>query len=298
MKYLPMKLTHWEGIMMKRINITSLLFLVAFLAGGLLAEEKAEIIGWKKQLVGNLNISQTSFDNWTKGGENSLAWQLNLNGNFINNQSRWNLATDTKFTYGQSKINDLDSRKSIDEIRIGTVYTRKLGTHVNPYAALKFESQFAPGYKYKDTTKTEISAFMDPGYLTESIGAGWAPVPELKYRLGMALKQTFTNDFAAIYADDPTTVEIEKFKSEIGIESIIELNRKFWENILLTSRLDLFYNLKALNQTDVQWDTVISAKVAKFVNVNLDFKLLYDRDISARRQLKQALALGFTYSFM
>ena len=48
------------------------------------AEPKAEEVtyGWKNQVVSGLNLTQTSFDNWSQGGESSLSWQFNLNASF------------------------------------------------------------------------------------------------------------------------------------------------------------------------------------------------------------------------
>ena len=68
--------------------------------------------------------------------------------------------------------------------------------------------------------------------------------------------------------------------------------------MLLTSKLELFSNLESFQQIDVKWDTILSAKVARYVDVNLNVKLFYDRDISRKRQLKQALTLGLTYTIL
>ena len=283
----------------KRVIPIIFLLMVLLMASVVGAEKKKEEFGWKNELVGNLNVTQTSFDNWAQGGSNMLAWQLNISGKFVENQSKYNWAGEGKLAYGMSRINGAESRKSVDEIKLGTVYTRKLGIHVNPYASIKVETQFTDGYKYRDTTKTKISNFMDPGYFTEAFGAGWAPIKALKTRMGLALKQTITTDFPNPYTDNPETTDIvEKFKSEAGFEMVADFSRKLHENILLTSKLELFSNLKAINQTDILWDTVLVAKITKFVNVNLNLKLAYDSDVSPRRQIKEALALGFTYSFL
>jgi hypothetical protein len=38
--------------------------------------------------------------------------------------------------------------------------------------------------------------------------------------------------------------------------------------------------------------------VDKYVDVTLNIKMVYDKDVSKKRQLKQALALGLTYSLL
>jgi hypothetical protein len=145
--------------------------------------------------------------------------------------------------------------------------------------------------------KVEISNFLDPGYFRESIGLGYVFNPSLKTRLGASAKQTVTRNFTG-FSDDPATAEVEKLRLEYGAESVTDLNAKLSQSLFLQSKLELFSNLKAFDQIDVNWDTVFIAKVAKYVEVNFNIKLLYDRDISLRRQLKQALSMGLTYTFL
>ena len=86
-------------------------------------EEKSEEpeYGWSKEVVANLNFTQSSFDNWTQGGENSWAWLGGLNTRLINDQEKINWTNVGKFEYGQSKIGDDESKKSADEIFIESV---------------------------------------------------------------------------------------------------------------------------------------------------------------------------------
>jgi hypothetical protein len=274
----------------------SIIFFVFIILTGLAAEDQP--IGWQKSVVGNFGTTQTSFDNWTAGGENTFAWQINLNCKFVNNREKWNWTNAGKMAFGKSQIGDQDPRKSVDEIKLESVYTYKLGTLVNPYAAVKGESQFAYGYHYTDTSAVKISNFLDPGYFTESVGVGYTPSEQFSTRLGAALKQTVTKDFPVPYSDDPETMELETLRSEAGLESVTDFSQKFKENLLFTTNLSLFSNLQALNQVDVQWDNVLTAMVTKYVNVTFNFKLFYDRDLSVKRQIKQALSLGLTYTFM
>ncbi len=261
-------------------------------------ETEAPKYGWQKEVVGTINLSQTTFDNWAQGGENSVAWQVNLNVKFVNDQKKYNWSNTGKFSFGMVKVGDGTTKKSVDEIKLESVLTYKLGVYVNPYLAATAETQFARGYNYTVTPNVAISNFMDPGYFTQSAGLGIEPVKNLKIRVGGALKETVTRDFPAPYADDPNTPEVEKTRVEVGAESVTDFSWKVSENTLFTTKLELFSNLKALDQVDVRWDNILAAKVAKYLDVNFNVKLFYDRDISRKRQLKQALMIGFTYSFL
>ena len=262
------------------------------------AEKQEAEYGWQKGLVGNLNLTQTQFDNWTQGGENAFAWQLNINGKALRDEEKYKWDNSGKVSYGQAKLADIEVRKSVDEIKLESVFTYLLGVYVNPYVAASSETQFTTGYEYSEDSKTDVSAFLDPGYFSQSVGLGYEPVREFKTRLGFAFHETITSDYPVPYADDPDTDEVEKIKVEPGLESVTDFSKSLIGNILLTSKLEIFSNLKGVDEIDVKWDNIFSAKISKYIDVNFNIKFLYDRDSSEKRQLKQALAVGLTYTFL
>ncbi len=97
---------------------------------------------------------------------------------------------------------------------------------------------------------------------------------------------------------DPATVKIEKVKVELGGELVADYSRIFSENLQLNSKPELFSSLQAIDQTDINRDTRLTAKVSKYINTSFNLRIFYDSDISARRQMKQTLALGIAYVFI
>jgi hypothetical protein len=255
-------------------------------------------MGWKKELVGAFNLTQASFDNWAQGGEATLGWQAGLNGTFTHFAPGHEWANGMKLAYGMTKVGDDDARKSVDEIKLESVYTYKAGFFFDPYVAATAATQFSKGYEYTDSDKTAISDFLDPGYFTQSAGVRRSYKDIVKTRIGAAIKETITDKFAVPYADDPETDEIEDTKTEVGAESVTDLNLKLSESLLFTSKLELFSNLEATNEVDINWDNLLTAKIEEYLSVNLNVRIFYDRDISTSRQIKEALAIGLTYSFI
>ncbi len=267
---------------------------LALLAATLLfAQEEKEKpkFGWQKEMAGNLNVTQNTFDNWQQGGENSWAWQLNINGKFVNNQERYEWSNSFKVAYGKTKVGDASSKKSTDEIRVESVFTYKMGIYVNPFIAVTGLTQFTKGYDYTDNGPVVISEFMDPGYFTQTVGIGYAPNNHIKTRLGAALKETITKKFEDRYGQG------EETRVEYGASSVTDLSFKFAENILYTGKIELFSNLKRFNEIDVNWDNLLASKITKYLSVNFNVKIFYDRDISKKRQLQEVLAVGLTYTF-
>lgn len=259
----------------------------------------AQEVAWEKQLVGNLNVTQNSFDNWTAGGEDAWSWQIDVSGsaNKTTNKFLWN--NSGKFSFGKTRVGDLEARKSADEIKLESVLTLLRGVIINPYVAVSGQTQFVSGYIYPtDTGKVEVSDFFDPAYFTQSIGMGYSPLEELALRMGASFKETITSEHPAPFADDPDTDKIEEFKAELGAELIADYSKTFNENLQLNSKLELFSNLNAFEEIDANWDTTISAKVSKYISTNLNLRIFYDRDISPKRQMKQTLSLGVSYVFI
>ncbi|MFC1528059.1 DUF3078 domain-containing protein [Candidatus Neomarinimicrobiota bacterium] len=250
---------------------------------------------WQKEIMGSYSVSQAHFDNWAMGGENTFAHQLDLGGKYIYIQEKYVWTNTGKIAFGNSKIGEAETKKTIDELRIESLLTYFIGFVADPYFALKGETQLAPGYIYGEESNTQVSAFLDPGYFTQSVGFKYFPTDELSLRLGAAVKETITKDFPAPYADDPETKEIETTNIELGIESVIAFSKKLSENTQLNSTIDLFNNLKGLYTTDVRWDTDLITQITKYINVKFNVKLFYDRDISIKRQLNQSLLLGISY---
>jgi len=273
------------------------LTLTVIMASMVLAQEEAPTV-WEKSVLGGINLTQTSFDNWTAGGENAYAWQMNLNYKFVKDVEKTNWSNTGKFLYGATKTGDADMRKSADEIKLESVLTYKLGSNINPYVAVTGETQFAAGMDYSTDSSFQISAFLDPGYFRESFGAGYLINDNLATRLGLSFKQTMTTDYPAPYADDASTTEIETLKSEFGAESVTDLTYNISENAVLVSKLELFSAFSAFDEIDANWDNTITVKVSDYINMNMNFKLVYDKDVSVTRQIKQAMAFGFNYTFI
>jgi len=57
-------------------------------------------------------------------------------------------------------------------------------------------------------------------------------------------------------------------------------------------------NFKGVEEIDGRWENLLTAQVAKYLNVNFGFEVLYDKDMDDSRQIKQNVAIGLNYSFL
>lgn len=288
--------------MLKQILILLLVFAPIsdlFADTGKETEKKPPVYGWQKKTMGKLNLTQNSYSNWSQGGENLWSWQVGLDADFKNVRKKYQLEFSTKFAFGKSKVVGKEPRKSEDELRLETVFTFNTGKHLDVFISALIQTQFAPGYKYDTTSVPKVSNFFDPIYFTQSIGfeynPGWKTT--FKTRLGAAVKETFSRTQLVPYADNPDTPEFETSKIEVGIDSTTDIELQFNSIVSFKTKLQIFSNFRGVKNIDVYWDNSFTAEIAKHVHAGLNVKLLYEREVSPRRQLKQTLTVGLSYSF-
>jgi hypothetical protein len=255
------------------------------------------VYGWTHSVVTGLNLTQISFKDWVQGGENALSYTLWLAGGSVQKMeiTEWNNAY--KLAFGQTRLGSQGLRKTDDEIFFESLLIYRMGLHINPYVSATLRTQFAKGYAYPNNVETPVSKFFDPAYLRQSIGVAYKPIPEVTTRLGVALREVIASEFTG-YTDDPATTEIEKTKINGGMESVTDVHWNFAENMLLTSKLELFTPFTDPEKVILRSDNTISAKVNKYVTTSLNVTLINDVNVSPYTQIKQVLAIGLSYTLL
>ena len=251
---------------------------------------------WKSSLVTAFNVSQVSFTDWAQGGENALAYAVSGVGKTLYEPKNVTWSLSYKLAFGQTKLGDQPLRKSDDKIELETVFAYKFGAYVNPYAAATLKTQFATGYKYDNLGKaTPLSDSFDPAYLTQSLGAGYQIIPQVKTRLGYGLREIYTNNFF-VYADNPKTTQREYIKIEDGFESVTDVQWKVEDNIMFVSKIELFMTVRTPDKAILRSDNTLRIQAAKYIAVTLNANIINDRQISPHTQLMNTLAIGLNYA--
>jgi hypothetical protein len=254
--------------------------------------------GWRHTMVGGLNLTQISFSDWSQGGQNAFAWATSIEGQSNDEEKRTSWANSYKLGFGQTKIGGQNVRKSDDRIDLESVISYKAGKYIDPYFSATFRSQFAVGYSYDNNGyATPVSKFMDPGYMTQSLGAGFQPITEIKIRTGAALREIFASQFIN-YTNDPNTNGHNKTKIEGGVQVATDIQWKLDDNLLLTSKSEMFAAIKKLDQVIVHSDNSIVAQVNSYVKVLINVQLINEAPVTPRTQVKQTLAIGLSYTIL
>ena len=282
---------------MKTIHILLIIFLLTVAVQAQDGSKEKKDTLWTPNGVIGLNLSQVAFENWSQGGENSIAFTVFtlLGLDYIGDPWKWK--NTIKVTYGRTKVGGQEYRTNDNEIFFESLLSHHLNWEVSPYFGATARTAVTKGFDYSGVEAVQIVDFLDPLFLTQGLGFIYDKIENFSTRLGVGFKETFASDFSATYTDDPETAnEVEDFKFESGIESVTEYKVKFLENMEYHSYLRLFGRFEDISVWDVRWDNLLAAKINKYFNVNFNLLLIYDVDETLKTQLKEALQLGFSYT--
>jgi hypothetical protein len=260
--------------------------------------------GWQKSGSIALNLSQNTYsDNWVGEERSNVNWSVNLNTIFRRQLSEIMHNRNTvKLAFGQSHMQELDENgekywakptKSTDQIDLESMFRFTFGWEVDPFAALRFESQFI------DKLGGEETKVVNPITITESFGVARQIIKterrELTTRIGVAFKQLLEareDDF--IDATDGGLEFVAEFETPL-LRDMVQYNTKLYlYQALYYSEADddPDDNWKAL---DMNWEHVLSAKLIGMVNMNLYLQLLYDKQVIDEVRFEQNLGLSLSY---
>lgn len=280
---------------------------------------------WKIGGVVSVNGQQVSLTNWSAGGNNSIsvAGLVNVFAKYRKGKSTW----DNNLELGYGVINQGDSKKwwkNDDKIQFSSKFGHELKKSWYATALADFRTQFTNGYNYPNDS-IYISKFMAPGYALAAIGFDYKPNNHFSAFIApLTGKFTFVNDdslakFGAFGVQkeirdansNKITQSYLKHREEFGAYMKMQYQTKVMENITFQTVLELFSNyVNNPENIDVNWSTLTTFKVNKFISATLATQLIYDDDIKVLRssgdqkgtfgpdvQFKQVMAVGFTYKF-
>lgn len=294
---------------MKNLILTLLVFvftinlLTAQVVAGSQEPTPVDTSYWQSEFSAGLNFNQAGFsNNWKAGGVNSVAFGSIIAGKALYQKDKFSWDNELELLFGIVRNEGEETRKSNDRIFLDTKLGYQLNKNWSSYFSVNYLSQFAEGYNYnEDGTKSLISKFMAPGYLTSSLGFEYKPNKEFFLRIGpFSPRFTFVSD-NQIIANVPSNYGVpagETVRVEwLAMQVFASLDKDLSENLNLKSRYTMFANYEtlAMKNIDHRLDLTITAKISNIINVTLTGISLYDIDQDPGVQYSQGLALGILY---
>lgn len=295
------------------------------------AQSKDSLDGWKTTGVFGANLSQTSLTNWAAGGQNSFAVNgfFNLSANYKKDKNVWDNSLD--MGYGLLREGkDKKFLKTDDKIDFISKFGRQAFKNFYYATMLNFRTQMAPGFNYPNDSVV-ISDWLAPAYTVVAVGLDYKPnkyfsafIAPITGKLTLINNQKLA-DAGAFGVEkakfDNNGVMIskgERTKKEFGgyIRIIYSRNKftpEVLKNLSFTTKVDLFSNyLENPQNIDINWETLITLKVNKYITVSINNNMIYDDDViikidnnedgildinGPRLQIKNIIGVGLAYKF-
>lgn len=261
---------------------------------------------WKSEAIGRLAGSQVGFQNWAEGGVNTLAISLGIDGSSEVDRGGWQQKFAAKLGFGLVKQDTLQFRKAEDLIRLSATFNYNGAgflDKLHPTAAIQARTQFASGFNFEKNPfgdgrrpPVKVSAFLAPATITQSIGMTYQARPWISQRFGIAGKETIVTieELRPLYNVDAD----KSVRYELGLEAFTDFNKEVFKNVLVKSTLGLFAAFNTPESPDLIWENVVNMKVNSWLQVNFEWSVLFDKDVSDQAQLKEVLSVGLSYHIL
>lgn len=237
---------------------------------------------WDKETVLNLNFSQVDLTNWNGGGQSSISvgGLTNFNISYIKGKNAWDNRLD--MAYGLLRQGGPDSRffKTDDNIILTSKYSRQLKNRIYISAMIDFRTQFDEGL---NDEMVVISRFLAPGFLLANVGLTYRYKKIFKVTFSpLSSKTTIVNDDSLSAAGAYGVFPDDTYRFQGGINVSSSYQKDIWENVNLTTNLNLFADYEKLGNVDINWETALNFKINKFLSASYSTQFIYDDDIKSK----------------
>ena len=290
-----------------KINIT---YLLTFLSlTNLLFSQSNDIPEkWKNSGNALFLVNQSSFSNWTSGGQSSISGTLKIDYNFNYSDNGWDWDTKVISNFGVNKISGSDFlKKTDDRIEINSVLGKKFNNDIigrwSYSSFFNFQTQFAKGYRFGrdangNPNRTEKSRFFSPATVQLGVGMYWKKNKDLWVNLApMTGKLILVNKrFTENLNENQTYFGVKKggnSRFELGASIRSYYKSEIFENVTMENRLSLYSDYLDRPQ-NIDFDCTFNfiMKVNQYVSTNLIFQFVYDDNEIRRVQVREVLGVG------
>ena len=263
---------------------------------------------WKNSGNALFLINQSSFSNWTSGGQSSVSGTLKIDYNFNYSDNGWDWDTKVISNFGLNKISGSDFlKKTDDRIEINSVLGKKFNNDIigrwSYSSFFNFQTQFAKGYRFGNDAngnpnRTEKSRFFSPATIQLGVGMYWKKTKDLWVNVApMTGKLILVNRrFTENLNENQTYFGVKKggnSRFELGASVRSYYKSEIFENVTMENRLSLYSDYLDRPQ-NIDFDCTFNfiMKVNQYVSTNLIFQFVYDDNEIKRVQVREVLGVG------
>lgn len=259
-------------------------------------EKKDSISSWssKGQIIFLLN--QSSFSNWTSGGEDAVAVNMSINYDFNYKKKRLNWDNKIITSYGLSYITDQGYRKTNDNFEYNSLLGLKSKNYWFFSFFLNFKTQYSRGYDYSKTPKIATSDLFSPAYVSLGPGMLWKKSDNLRINIAPATTRitVVSNEFSGQYGVE----EGKNTNLGLGFNLSAFYKTSLMQNITIEN-IVAFYSdyLNRPQNIDIDYRMNLVFIINKYISTNVTLHTIIDNNASSKTQFRELFGLGLNYSF-
>lgn len=291
-------------------------FLLLFCSGIAFTQEENDSIppnGWTKEGNIQLLFNQSAFNKeWTGGGTSSVAGNLAVNYQFNYRMDKFTWDNKIIANYGLTKVKgDEFARKTSDRLELNSIAGKQIEETDFYYSwFLNFRTQFAKGYEFGEdpetgeTTRTETTHFMSPGYLQTGPGIMYKKTDNFVVNLAPAtarfifVDKDFTSTQGYVDGDYFGVDQGKSMRFEFGASLSGFVSYEILENVNMEHSLALYSNyLDKPGNIDIDYLLNLEMGINDYLSANFIFQAIYDDNAVGAFQIREVLGVGFNFGF-
>ncbi|MFZ9847811.1 MAG: DUF3078 domain-containing protein [Flavobacteriales bacterium] len=269
--------------------------------------------GWKFSGNTNISFAQSAFVNWVAGGNNSYALNALTSLRLAYKKKTFTWENNLTAGYGFMVQSSEGFIKTDDKLDFDSKVGRLAGKGWYYSGLVNFKTQFTDGYARAGSSDI-ISRFLAPAYMIAAVGIDKKFGSTYSLFLApLTMKTTIVMDQTLANAGAFGVDSAQNVRSEFGGYIKFSFQKDIVKNVNFKTKVDLFSNyLHNPQNIDVNWESILTFKVNKYISASVTASLIYDDDIMVgthtdangnfdqfgpRTQFKQVLGIGFAHKF-
>lgn len=250
------------------------------------------------EFTARLSMTQTQFDNWAAGGENTFSGLSALFFRHQHKRERFGFEGRVDAQYGMNYI-ERRAFKNQDVFQLNVLMTWKAAKFWSWSADGELRSQFSEGLASR-TDKTRISNFMSPGTFKVAVGVVYQNSPWTVNISPVGGSATFMWDSELSARGLNGVPAGHRSKWQMGPSLRVIYEKSFAKNaIKLRSEAYSFTNIRTA--PTMRWETRCDIKATKFLTTTLYSFMQYDKAANTPRrdhlQHQYSIAVGLSYTW-
>jgi hypothetical protein len=262
-----------------------------------LEKPKVVVSKWKIAGVEALQLSQSYFSNWVKGGQNAIA--VNSDLRVSANYKYKKFEFDNKGLHKLGIINSEGEPMRINDDLIQLSSKAGINASKNWYysALFDFKTQLFYGRDKKDWDKI-LSGFMSPAYSSFALGMDYKTKDFTLLISPLTSRATFVLDTINV---DPSRYSITPGKRSVWQTGASLTNSYKWKintEFALMSNMELFYGyMNETPETQFDWELIFDMRINRFLSSRINTTYKYYQSESSKLQFKENFSVVFSYKF-